>query len=197
MMASWYRLVWVALVFAATLTVACNKESSKGTSQPNPDGAAGPGAGPWRKPGPIQAIMAKLTRGPQSLSAVIGEELNEEPPPWDKLQAQTKEFVELAGSMSKHEPPKGSKESWTKLTSAYTETAVTLDKAVQGKNKDAALNAHQTLSSACMACHKEHRGMPGFPGRPGVGGAKGPFGGPPPGESSAPPPGESPATKDR
>ncbi len=120
--------------------------------------------------------MAKLTKGDGSLTKMIGDELEADPPPWDKLKDQSKEFVALAGSMSKYDPPKGSKESWTKMTADYTNTALKMEKAINAKNKDAALAAQQTLSSSCMACHREHRGMPGKfgPGGPRGPGAKGP-----------------------
>jgi hypothetical protein len=188
-------------IIAIMLVIAgCNKARDTNQSK-GPPGGMPPGAGskgPWPggpggKAGPIGEIMGKLTKGPQSLTMVIGEELQSEPPPWDKLQPQTKEFVELAGSMAKHDPPKGSKESWKTLTSAYSDTAVALDKAVQAKDKTAAVSAHQTLSTSCLACHKEHRGMGGFGppggfGKFGPDGAKGPGGfKPPQGEKPAPP----------
>jgi hypothetical protein len=131
----------------------------------------------------------------------LAKELETDPPPWDRLEPQAKEFVELAAAMGKHEPPRGSKESWAKFTSAYSDTAAALNKAVQAKDKEAAIAAHEILSTSCMACHKEHKGMGGF-GRPGgfgnsgpggkfgrPGGAKGPGGfAPPPDDKPAPPP---------
>jgi hypothetical protein len=158
-----YRLVWIVCVLAAIVVAGCNKDGGKkGAAQPN--AGPGPGGTPGKR-GPIGEIMLKLTSGKQSLTKVIGDELNADPPPWDKLQVQSKEAVELARAMGKHEPPKGSKESWAKLTGAYTDTAITLDKAVEAKNKDAAVAAHQKLASSCRACHREHRVMGGFPGK--------------------------------
>jgi hypothetical protein len=128
--------------------------------------------------------MVKLAKGPQSLTSVIGEELKAESPPWDKLQAQTKEYVELASTLVTHDPPKGSKESWTNLTSGFTSSATALNEAVQAKDKNAALGAHQAITGSCMACHQQHRGGPGGFGPPGKGGfgapGKGGFG--PPGK---------------
>jgi hypothetical protein len=188
--------VLYASFMAVILVVAgCRKEAGKAPSGTGPGpGKFGPGSGlPPRERGPIGEIMAKLN-GEQSLTTVIGEELQVDPPPWDKLQPRTKEFVTLAASMGKHEPTRGSRESWAKLTAAYSDTAVALDKAVQAKDKAAALVAHQTLSAStsCKACHIEHRAMgpAGFGKLPGsVGGPKGPGGGaPPPDDKPAPPP---------
>src|SRR5262249_31513592 len=138
-------------------------------------------------------IMRKLTREPQSLTSVIGQELKSDPPPWDQLQSQTKEYVDLAGSMAKLDPPKGSKESWAKLAGEFADFAAALDKAAQAKDKDAALAAHQSLTSSCMTCHHQHRAGPGGCGPPGgMGfGPPGKDGGFPPGKGGGfPPPGK-------
>jgi hypothetical protein len=132
--------------------------------------------------------MTRLTKGPNSLTPVIGKELKEENPPWETVQSQTKEYVQLASAMTGNDPPKGHKSSWEKLTLAYAEWAAELDKAAQAKDKSAALEAHGKLAGSCMACHREHREM-----RKGMGGPPGSGRGPgmPPGE---PPPG-GPAPK--
>jgi len=158
--------VWFAVLCVGSVGVTgCGKDSGKsGTgSQPGPgaSGKFGPG-GPQGKRRPIAEIMGKLTKGPQSLTTVIGQELEADPPPWDKLQSQSKEFAELARTMGKYDPPKGSKESWAKMTSAYTDSAVALEQAVEAKDKNAALAAHQTLSNSCKACHSEHKGIGGI-----------------------------------
>ncbi len=182
------------LFLIGTMVVGCNKamdnQGSQGKQSGMPAGFPGSIPDSHGKSSPSKQIMVKLAKGPQSLTTVIGAELKSAVPPWDKLEPQSKEFVQLAGSMASHEPPKGSKESWLKLTSAYTESAVALEKAVKEKNKDTASAAHQVLAKSCMACHKAHRGKGGFgppggfekfgpPGKFGPGGSKGP-GGPPP-----------------
>jgi hypothetical protein len=127
--------------------------------------------------------MVKLAKGPQSLNSLIGAELKTEPPPWDTIQKQTKEFLQLASTMGQFDPPKGSKESWTKHTSSLVASADALEKAGQSKNKDKAIAAHASIGESCMSCHREHRGGPGGPG----GGRPGGFG--PPGGGRPGPPG--------
>ena len=147
---------------------------------PAADAASGDGSSPT-----IKAIMVKLTKGPNSLTPLLGKELKADEPPWETIQGQTKEFAQLAAAMGKNTPPKGHMESWEKLTSAYAEWASDLDQAAQSKSKDAALEAHGKLAGSCMACHQEHREM-----RKGGGG---PRGGPPPGFGpGGPPPGGGP-----
>src|SRR3954469_25753472 len=145
-----------AVVLAAA---ACNKTKNSTPVIAGP-GPGGPGAS-----SPIREIMVKLTKGPQSLTPMIGEELKADPPPWDTIQPQAKEFAELAAKMGQYDPPKGDKDSWAKLTSEYTASATALDQAAQAKDKDAALTAHDALTHSCMACHREHRMMRGPGGR--------------------------------
>jgi hypothetical protein len=163
----------------------------------NPGGPGGPppGLGPGPRPvgpgpgseasGPIgdspttKQIMGKLTKGPGSLTPVIGKELEADTPLWETIQPQTKEYARLAAAMGKNDPPKGSKESWTKLSSAFADSAAALDKAAQARNRDAALDAHGQLAGSCRECHTAHRQM-----------GRGPGGGGPPGgfPKGAPPP---------
>ncbi len=93
-----------------------------------PKGRPGGNGGP-RDEGPVHDIMEKIAKGPQALSNVIGAELKETTPPWDKLKTQTKEYAELAASLGKHQPAKGSKESWAKLTAAFAASAAELSQA--------------------------------------------------------------------
>ncbi len=182
-------LGFAVLMMAVVVGAACNKnKSTEGVSQggPPPGMGGGPpgmmGGGPGGR-GPIGRTMSKLFKGQRSLKGSIESELNSESPAWDTIQPQTKEFAELAASVSKYDPPKGSKESWTKLTTAFSEQATALDHAAAAKNKEDAKTALSTISNSCKACHDEHRAGPG--GRMGPpGGFRGP-GGPPKG-----PPGE-------
>ena len=105
--------------------------------------------------------MVKLNKGPSSLNSLIGQALKAEKPDWDTIQPQTKEYAQLASDMAKHDPAKGSKESWTKLTGEYTDLANALDKAAQAKDKAAATGAAR--GSGVIV----HGMPPTAPGRPG------------------------------
>jgi cytochrome c556 len=105
----------------------------------------------------IKQIMGKLAKGPKSLTPVIGNALSQNPPPWETIQGQTKEFSRLASEMGKYNPPKGAKQSWIKLTTAYAKSATELDRAAAAKDKDAAKVAHDQLKNSCNACHQQHR----------------------------------------
>jgi cytochrome c556 len=91
------------------------------------------------------------------LTPVLGKALEAPEPAWETIQKQTREFAELAAALGKNTPPRGSKESWEKLTSAYAAAAAGLDRAAQGKDRDAALTAHRQLEGSCKACHNAHR----------------------------------------
>lgn len=162
------RVLAVAVLLAGIVAgSACNKSRTDEAVGQGFGGPPGMGGGPGQPRGPIHEIMMKLFKGPQSLKDSIGRELKNDAPPWETIQPQTKEFSQLAASVSKYDPPKGSKESWTKLTGSFTESAAALDRAAQGKNKDDAQAALTTLSQSCMTCHRQHKGGPGGMGPPG------------------------------
>ncbi len=176
--------------------------AAQGSGGPGPRGG-GPGGGPSSPE--IKAIMVKLNKGPNSLGTLLDTELKAEKPAWETIQPQAKEYAQLAGDLVKHDPARGSKESWAKLAAEYAESAVELDKAAQAKDKDAAREAHTELGNSCNSCHRQHRGGPGMGGMGPPGGGRrgggppgGPRGGgqpkfgPPPGGGPPPGPSETP-----
>ncbi len=171
---------------------------AEGPGGPGGPGRPGPGGAPGKTASSpeIRAIMVKLNKGPASLGTLIGEALKAEKPAWETIQSQTKEYAQLAADLGKHEPAKGSKESWSKLTAEFAGLATELDKAAQAKDKAAATAAQQDLASSCMACHRQHRGGPGgMMGGRGMGGPGGMGrgrGGAPPGGRGGPPPDGAP-----
>jgi hypothetical protein len=174
------RILGVAGLLAVVVAgSACNKNKNNDAISQGFDNGGGPpsglGFGGLGGPrGPIREAMVKLFKGPQSLKDSIGRQLNSDPPAWEAIQPQAKEFAQLATTLSKYDPPKGSKDSWMKLTDAFAKSAATLDRAVEAKNKDEALAAHAALSNnqTCRECHQAHRGGPGGMG-PGAFGPSG------------------------
>jgi hypothetical protein len=148
---------WLGFLALLIIIGACNKKSDDGDGQEGPkDGSPGPGG----KRTPIHDIMVKLAQGPKSLTPTIRAELQADPPPWDQLRAQTKEYTGLVKEMAGYDPPKGSKESWTKFTDAYSAAANVLDRAVQANDTEAARVAIKMIQDSCMGCHREHKGGP-------------------------------------
>ncbi len=97
--------------------------------------------------------MSQLNR----VHSEIGKELREEPPPWDAIEPQAKEYAQIAASLGQHDPPMGSKESWARLTESFGRSAASLDRAAQARDREAALTAHKTLAKSCQGCHVEHQ----------------------------------------
>jgi hypothetical protein len=162
-----------------------------GRGGPGSPGGPGPGGPPGKSASSpeIRQIMIKLNKGSNSLTSLIGSGLKAEPPAWETIGPQAKEYAQLAADLGKHEPAKGSKESWSKLVAEYSGLATELDKAAQAKDKAAVTAAQEDLASSCMACHRQHRGGPGMGGgmRGGPAGLR-PGGGPPGGGGGAPQP---------
>ncbi len=185
----------VLLVAAFALAAGCGEDGGPGSAMDPPPNGPGPDGGGGRSPG-IKRIMVKLAKGPQSLTPVIGNELNADPIPWEALQTQTKEYSQSAAELAQYDPPKGAQESWTKLCGAFADSAAELAKAAAARNKETALVAHDQLKNSCNACHQEHRrmGRGGGGGPPGFGpGPRGGPGAPPPGPGGASPPPGGPA----
>jgi hypothetical protein len=202
------RLIASSVVGLALLAFAgCDSGGGDPNAPPVPGGLAaepgGPGpGGPGGAPSGIRKIMSKRSNGVDYLTPLIGKALEADPPDWGTIQPQAKEYARLTSTLAENDPPRGSKESWTKLATAFAGIAEALDKAAAAKDKNAALDAHAQLTESCMECHREHRrmgpgrgGAPGGPMMKGMGGrgAGGPgmkgAGGPPPdAPKDAPPP---------
>lgn len=181
--------------FAAVLSlVGCGDENTNEPLAGLPKGASGaaPGGTPASNPR-LKAIMEKVGKGPQALQGSLSGALKQGEPSWDSIQPKTKEYATLAADLGKHDPPKGDKASWAKLSQTFADSAAVLDKAALAREKEQAVAALDSLGSSCMACHRQHRGGPGGPG--GMGGPPGGFG-PPGGRGGLggfPPPGGPPA----
>ncbi len=191
-------------------SMGCSDDAGGGPSgTPNLPGPAMGGPAGKRGNGTLEQIMSKLAKGPNSMTPVIGRDLQAEKPDWDTIQGLTKEYARLAAQMGPETPPRGSAESWAKLTTSFTVSADELYKAAMAKDKAAALKAHESIANSCKACHQEHRPQgrggrggpggppPGGPGGPPPGGPGGPApggpGGPPAGGPGGPPPGAPPS----
>jgi cytochrome c556 len=186
------RFSSVAIAVPVALTVlflpGCAEESPNdmlrgaegAASKAPPDG--GPGQAARSNP-KIKEIMAKVGRGPQALQGTLGDALKQTDPPWDMIQSKSQEFAQLTSELPKLEPARGAKESWSKLTLAFAESATELHHAAQTKDMSKTREAFDSLGGSCMACHRQHRmgpGMGGPPGGRGMGPPQGGPGGPPP-----------------
>jgi hypothetical protein len=161
-------MVVFAILAVLLVAIGCGKDASGSPAAPSggpPQGGGPPGGG---RDSAIKQIMKKLDKGPNSLNT-IDKGLKADQPAWETIQPQTADYAKLAADIGKSDPPKGDKDSWSKLTAAYAESAAALDRAAQSKDLVAAKAAHRKLATSCMECHQKHRGGP-----PGGGG-----GGPP------------------
>lgn len=163
-----HLLVLAAVFFIVVAGSACNKSKKDDAVGQGMENGGGPPPGMFggpggRQRGPIHQAMMKLFKGQPSLKDSIGQELQSDSPAWETIQPQAKEFAELAASLKDYDPPRGSKESWTKQATSFSESASALERAVKAKKKEDAKSAYQTLTDkqTCNACHQEHKGGPG------------------------------------
>ena len=130
--------------------------------------------------------MTKIGKGPNSLDELLKRELKTDQPDWATIQPQAAEYARLAADLGKADPAKGSKESWAKQTSAFSDSATALDKcgAGQGPERRPGRPRRNSASRAWSATGNTAaaRAAGGF-GPPG--GRGGPPPGPPPGLNCA------------
>ena len=126
---SFRGLKFSALATCIMLAVAGCSDDTEPNLPPPGAGAAAAGPGPEppldTKNGTptIKQIMGRLTKGPNSLTPVIGKALEAETPDWSTIQPQTDEYARLAAALGQNKPRRGSPESWAKLTAAFSESA--------------------------------------------------------------------------
>jgi hypothetical protein len=153
------RLRNTLLLLTFVVMVLFSSGCGKGKNAAQAGAPVGPGDGAAPSPKIRQIMMRIGGRSPQALNGAIGRGLDAEPPAWDALQPQAKEYAQLATELGQNDPPRGSAESWKQLTSAYAESAAALDCAAQAKDQNAAKAAQGKLTESCKGCHQQHRGM--------------------------------------
>jgi hypothetical protein len=107
---------------------------------------------------PIKAIMINGFRDePSSVLGRIGRELEEKEIPWDNVQHDSDEFLELTKKLETLSPRRGESNSWKRLTSQLVQSATDLATASQRKDLEASKVQREHVFAACTECHKAHR----------------------------------------
>jgi flagellin-like hook-associated protein FlgL len=135
-----------AVVFAAGAVVAA---MSTGSSAVGDDNFAN-----------IDTIMGKTFGG----KGILSKKANKIEPAvkaekWDEVQKHTGDILKYANDLGKNKPPKGSPESWKKLSEQYATQAKAVDDAAKKKDAAAlktALDAF-TDKKTCGDCHSAHQ----------------------------------------
>jgi cytochrome c556 len=76
---------------------------------------------------------------------------------WDeaaKIGADLKKYGEALG---KNPPPKGSKDSWAKLSKAFADQMGAIEAGAKAKDKEAVTKAAGEFQKSCKACHDAHQ----------------------------------------
>lgn len=121
-------------------------------------GLASAGAPKFEEPS-IKDVMKSLNgKGATTESAKLRKALSAAKPDWDAIQASTKVYAESATALSSGEPPKGSKDSWKKMTDAFSTQTKALDEAAGKKDVAGVKGAFGKISMGCMGCHRQHKG---------------------------------------
>ena len=105
----------------------------------------------------IKKIMAALHKGAKAPVNAVKAELKSDSPDWAKVGKDAEVIVKYASFLEKHDPPKGEKADYDKLSKAYLSSAKALETAAGKENLKGARAASNKLSGSCKACHTAHK----------------------------------------
>jgi cytochrome c556 len=105
----------------------------------------------------VKEIMKKAN-SPTGVYANLGQDLKDDSPTWADIQQEAKDLAGLASQLRQATPPRGDKDSWSRLTKAYADSAKSLQEATAKMDQDAARTAWSKMGGdTCKSCHKVHR----------------------------------------
>jgi cytochrome c556 len=87
----------------------------------------------------------------------VGAVLKAQPVDWGRLAPLAQRFADITAEVSRNPPPKGSVESWGKLSSAFAANGRRLHDAAQMHDRNDAYEAWNDLHRSCVKCHQAHR----------------------------------------
>jgi hypothetical protein len=87
----------------------------------------------------------------------VGAKLKTQPVDWGRLAPLAQRYTDITAEVSRSPPPKGSVESWGKLSSVFALNGRRLRDAVQMHDRNDAYEAWNDLHRSCGKCHEAHR----------------------------------------
>lgn len=105
----------------------------------------------------IKEIMREAHQCRTAYIRDVRVEMDKEEPDWELIGNRSRELVRAGNLLSLNTPPKGSAESWEKLTSLYIARATVLTDAAERKDKDEGRVVARRLQSMCASCHRAHK----------------------------------------
>src|SRR5262245_44903988 len=77
---------------------------------------------------------------------------------YDSAKEVAKEWLAEAQKLAKATPPKGGKDAWEKVATAYCKQVKALSDACESKDAKKAEAALKAIGGSCGGCHKAHKG---------------------------------------
>lgn len=102
----------------------------------------------------IHEIMEKVP-GKKGLCATCAAAAKEGK--WEDAQKASAELKKYGEAIGKNDPPKGSKESWAKLTKQFSEQMAAIDTAARKKDAAGVQKAAGEFGKSCKSCHDAHQ----------------------------------------
>jgi hypothetical protein len=116
--------------------------------------ACSSGSGGAKGSSPLAVLMNELDG---TIDKDAGAVLKDQPVDWGRLTPLAQRYAEITAQVSRNPPPKGSAESWGKLSSGFAANGHRLRDAVQMHDRNDAYEAWNDLHRSCVKCHQAHR----------------------------------------
>lgn len=98
-----------------------------------------------------------MKKGHGSKGLMKGIEAEAKDGKWDDAQKDAKLLKAFGEALGSNKPPKGSADSWKKLTDQYKSETAAIAAAAEKKDASGVVNAIKTLKKSCEVCHKAHQ----------------------------------------
>ncbi len=105
----------------------------------------------------IKKIMSKLHKGRNAPLTTVKAALNTDSPDWTKVKKDAKVFATFGAALPKNDPPKGDKESYTKLAKDYASATKSLEESADKEDLTGSKDAFKKIQNSCKACHQSHK----------------------------------------
>lgn len=105
----------------------------------------------------IKEIMREAHKCSTAYIRYIRIEMDKDEPDWKIVQDKSRELVRAGKLLALNTPPKGSAESWERITTLYTSRATVLSEAAEVRDLEEGRVVARRMQAMCSACHRAHK----------------------------------------
>lgn len=105
----------------------------------------------------IRQIMHEAHRCRTAYIRDVRTEFEKNEPNWSLAEARSRDLVRVGKLLALNTPPKGTAESWERLTNLYIARASILVDAAERQDREEGKLVARRMVSMCATCHSAHR----------------------------------------